>query len=350
MDDCRKIDPDKLKKYCATLFEKIGVPADEAAIVGDSLVEADLTGVESHGVSRVGIYMKRLEEGVVEKNAQLKVLSEFPGGMVIDGCNSMGVVTSVRAMRMGMEKAKESGVVFITIRNSNHFGTAAYFTKMAARENMIAYACSNAPSTMAPWGSFQKYLGTNPFSVAVPTADEPIVLDMATSVVARGKIVMSDKKGESIPEGWAITKDGAPTTNAKEALDGTVLPFGGPKGYGIALMIDIMSGILSGASFGTHLNEFWDVETPQSLGHNFLILNVSKFVPADEFSSRIDQMKTEIKALPKIDGVKEIFMPGEIELNKRKANMTNGMELPEVVTKELTALGERFGLKFDVYK
>lgn len=341
------IDRERLCTFVAAVFAKAGVPDDEAALIGESLTEADLTGVESHGVSRVPIYLKRIELGVVNAAARLEVIADLPGALVLDGCNSMGIVTGVRAIDMAIEKAETSGSVFVTVRNSNHFGVAAYFTQRALARGMIGYAASNAPSTMAPWGGIKPYMGTNPFSIAFPAGNElPIVIDMATSVVAQGKIIMAGKEGKSIPFGWAITKDGDPTDDPKAALEGTVLPFGGPKGYAVSLMLDVLSGVLSGAAFGPYLCNMWnDFKNPQNVGHYFTVLDVKKFLPLEQFTANMDTMIRDIKASPRAKGVDEIFLPGEMEYRKRQQRLADGIPLGAKTFSDLAEIGARMNLK-----
>ena len=343
------IDRERLRDFVAQVFAKAGVPDDEAALIGESLTEADLTGVESHGVSRVPIYLKRIELGVVNAVARLEVIADLPGALVLDGCNSMGIVTGVRAIDMAIEKAETSGSVFVTVKNSNHFGVAAFFTQRALARGMIGYAASNAPSTMAPWGGIKPYMGTNPFSVAFPAGSElPIVMDMATSVVAQGKIIMAGKEGKSIPFGWAITKDGDPTDDPKAALEGTVLPFGGPKGYAVSLMLDVLSGVLSGAAFGPYLCNMWnDFKNPQNVGHYFTVLDVKKFVPLDEFKANLDTMIRDIKSSPRAKGVDEIFLPGEMEYRKRQQRLANGIPLGAKTLSDLAEIGARMNLQLN---
>ena len=340
------IEQSRLADFVAAVFRKAGVPEEEAILIADSLTEADLTGVESHGVSRVPVYLKRIETGVVNAASRLDVVADLPGALVLDGCNSMGIVTGVRAMDMAIEKAETSGAVFATIKNSNHFGIAAYFTQRAMAHGMIGYAASNAPSTMAPWGGIKAYMGTNPFSVAFPSGKEaPIIMDMATSVVAQGKIILAGKEGKKIPLGWAIDKDGNPTDDPKAALEGTVLPFGGPKGYAISLMLDVLSGMLSGAAFGPYLCNMWnDFTNPQNVGHYFIVLDVKKFVPLDEFKQKMDMMIRDIKSSPKASGVQEIFLPGEIEQRKKQERLKNGIVLGAKTHSDLQEIGNRMGL------
>jgi len=340
----------KLKDFCEKLLIKQGLPLEDANLIAMSLVEADLNGVSSHGVSRMKIYMKRIEEGVVRKSSYITIEKEYPGALVVNAHNSMGIVARVRAIDMAIEKAKAAGSVFVTVKHSNHFGSAAFFTKRAVKYGMIAFAASNAPPTMAPWGACQAYLGTNPLSVAIPTGDDkPIILDMATSVVAQGKIIMAAKNNEKIPEGWAITKDGKPTTDPKEALEGTVLPFGGVKGYGIALLIEILSGILSGSDFGPYLHNLWkDFKTPQNLGHVFHVIDVSKYIEIEEFYKKISILKNDIKNLKKADGVSEIYLPGEVEMIKSEHAKVKGIVLSEAVLEDLRELANKWDVKFNI--
>ncbi|MCX7787417.1 MAG: Ldh family oxidoreductase [Spirochaetes bacterium] len=349
MSETVRVSSEKLLRFTTEVFERVRVPTAEAILIAESLVEADLTGVDSHGVSRIPIYVKRIETGVVNPASRLQILQEYPGAVIFDGCNSMGIVTGTRVMEYLLQKAETSGAVFATVRNSNHFGIAAFFTRRALAKDMVGFASSNAPSTMAPWGGIRPYLGTNPFSVAVPAGKQlPIVLDMATSVVAQGKIILAAKEGKQIPLGWAISKTGEPTTDPKEALEGTVLPFGGPKGYGIALLIDVLSGVLSGAAFGVHLNNMWNnFSDPQNVGHCFAAVDVKKFLPLEEFKAKIDQMILEIKGNPRAKGVEEIFLPGELEHRNRCRNLIEGIPMSKNVYEDLRQLGKRLGLAFD---
>ena len=338
---------EQLRAYCQSLIVSLGVAAEEALVMADNLVDADLCGVESHGVSRMPVYMKRLETGVVSRAFAMKTEQEHAASLALNACNSMGMLAGKYAMERSIEKARESGCCFTTVNNSNHYGMSSYYVNMAAEAGMVGITGTNAPPNIAPWGSYQSYVGTNPIALAVPTNSEPVLLDMAPSVVAMGKVILAAKLGQSIPEGWAQTKDGRPTTDAKEGMEGTVLPIGGPKGYGLTVFVDILSGILSGAAFGPHLNNMWkDFENPQNVGHFFLAVDIAKFVPLDEFKTRVEQMIGEIKALPKNPGVDEIFMPGEIEQRRRKERKSEGVPLSAVVYEELKALGTQYGVAF----
>jgi LDH2 family malate/lactate/ureidoglycolate dehydrogenase len=345
--ETHRVNWEVLREYCRKLLETQGMPADEALITADSLVEADLCGVESHGVSRMTIYLKRLEEKVVNPVCEIKVEREYPGSALINACNSMGMVAGTRIMRKCIDKARESGSCFIGVNHSNHFGMAFYYVKMATQQNMVGITMTNAPPNIAPWGSYKAYMGTNPVAIGVPAKKEPIILDMAPSVAAMGKIILAAKLGNPIPEGWALTADGQPTTDANEGMKGTVLPIGGPKGYGIALFVDILCGVLSGAQFGPYLGNMWnDFTNPQNIGHVFCCIDISKFLPLETFKEKVEQIKGDIKALPKNPGVDTIFMPGEIEWNRAAERREQGIPLSDTVYKELKQLGEKYGVRF----
>ena len=211
---------------------------------------------------------------------------------------------------------------------------------------MILLVLSNASQTMPPTGGIRPFLGTNPLAVGVPAGEKsPFILDMATSVVARGKIIVEAQKGNSIPLGWAVDKEGNPTTDAHAALEGSVLPLGGPKGYGISMFIDILAGVLTGAGFGKYVNNMYENwQEPQNVGHIFLAIDINRFMPIEFFKARMDQYITEIKAEPKAPGVEEIFIPGEIESIKAKERMENGIVLPLKVAQELEEIGARYGV------
>lgn len=345
----RRVSAMMLEDLCKQLFVKENVPETEAQIIANHLVEADLFGVSSHGVSRTSIYLKRLNTGVVHATWKKKVDQEYAASIQWDACNSMGMVTGVRAMERCIEKAAESGVCFIGVHNSNHFGMAGYYARMAAMNGMIGICGTNAPPNIAPWGSFKSYVGTNPISFSAPRRGEPILLDMAPSVVAMGKVILAAKLGQSIPEGWAITAEGKPTTDPKEGMKGTVLPIGGPKGYGISLFMDILSGILSGASFGPYLNNMWnDFQNPQDVGHFFVAVDISKFIGLEPFKDKIEIMIHDIKELPRNPDVDEIFLPGELEIRRKQDYLHMGIPLPEVLIYELNDLAKNYGLSISL--
>lgn len=343
-----RLNANLLKEFCSDVLKRLGVPDEHADITADHLVWADLMGIGSHGVTRLGIYAKRIKLGLVNARPNMYIIRETPSVAVLDGDNGLGQIVGLKAVEIALEKASIYGVGVVGVRNTTHFGCAGYYVLKAIERDMIGIVMSNAPSTMAPWGARVPYLGTNPMAFGVPTREfPPILLDMATSIVARGKIILAAKEGRTIPEGWAVDPEGEFTTDPESALKGAVLPFGGPKGSGIALMIDILSGILSGAEFGPHIGSLYDDFTrPQNVGNFIIVFNISNFCPLEEFKERIERMRQEIKNLPKAKGVEEILLPGEIEFRKYIENEKSGISLSPEVIRELMEVGESVSVRF----
>jgi len=347
--DTHNVDWEKLRAYCQRLFISQGMPEDEAFIAADCLVDAEMCGVPSHGVSRTSIYLKRLQTKVVAGKFHPVVEKESPASVLLNAGNGMGMVAGRYAMQLAVYKAKENGSCFVFVNNSNHLGMVGYYVRHAAEQGMLGFATTSAPPAMAPWGSKESFLGTSPIAVAVPSHGEPVLLDMAPSLVAMGKVILAAKLGTGIPEGWALDRDGKPTTDPKEGMKGTVVPIGGAKGSGLSMFSQILGGIMSGAEYGPHVNSMWDdFVNPQRMGHLFVAMDISKIVDLDAFKDRLQALREEIKALPKIEGVSEIFMPGEIEQNMRAKRKANGIEISDVVYQELTDLGEQYGVEFTI--
>ena len=345
------VDPDKLRSFCTELLMKEKMSCEDAFVTADNLVDADLSGVESHGVSRITNYMKRLRSGVVAHSGGPIVTNERAASLAIDGNNQMGMVSGKFAMEKCIEKAKINGSCFATVNHSNHFGTASYYSRIAADKGCIGIAGTNAPPNIAPWGSSQKFMGTNPISISTPTLSDPITLDMAPSVVAMGKIILAAKLGKPIPEGWVLDPDGNPTTDPVVGQYGTLIPIGGPKGSGIAIFMEILCGVLAGAQYGPHINHFWnDFKNPQDVGHFFCAIDISAFSDYETYLKRLDEFVKEIKALPLSKGASQIFMPGELEVIKRKARKENGIEMSSNVYEELKALADQYGLAMDIVR
>ncbi len=342
------IDADTLRSYCQQLLQAKGVPEVEAWRSADNLVDADLKGVESHGVSRMANYLQRLSVGIVAAKGEHRIIRESPGTALIDACNSMGAEAGTRAMGVAIAKAENVGVSFVTAYNSNHYSAAAYFAQMALEKDMIGFTATNGPARVAPWGGKSPMFGTNPFAIAIPAGRHfPIIVDMATCVVARGKIILAAKKQEPIPLGWARDRDGQDTTDAQAALDGTVLPFGGPKGYAISTVIEVLTGILSGSLFTTAIYDVVsDFDNPNMASHCFGALNIAAFQEPSAFKASIDEFISSVKESPAGAGVDEIFLPGEIELRTKEKRLRDGIPLPEVTLRELRQAGEESGIAF----
>lgn len=327
-----------LHRYCAGILGAAGLPDDDAALVADSLVEANLRGIDSHGVSRIPIYVERIARGLTNTRPEVRIVAERGGALLIDGDNGMGQVVIQRAVELGLERLPAHGTVSVAVRNLNHYGSGAYFARRAAEHDAAVFLYGNAPATMVAWGGRERFLGTNPYTFAVPGGSgEPIVLDMATSVVARGKIILAAQLGQDIPEGWAVDAVGRPTTDAEEALRGSVLPFGGPKGYGVAMMVEIMAALLSGASSGPAVGDLYDdLERPQGVGAYLTLTDLTVFQTPQEFGIRMDSLISAIKATAALDG--EVLMPGEIEQRTARTRQADGIPVPRAVVAALEQL------------
>ncbi|RSK55306.1 Ldh family oxidoreductase [Bacillus canaveralius] len=341
-----------LREFCFQVFRRVGVQKEEAEIVADSLIQADLRGVDSHGVVRTAIYLKRIESNMINPFAKVEIESESEATVLVNGNNNFGSVVGTKALQIALEKAKNHGASIVGVKASNHFGTGAYYALKAIEQDMILLVMSNASQTMPPTGGIRPFIGTNPLSIGVPAGKQlPFILDMATSVVARGKLIVAAQKDEPIPLGWAIDKEGNPTTNPHEGLEGSVLPVGGPKGYAISMFIDILSGVLTGAGYGRYVNNMYENwEEPQNVGHFFIAIDINRFIPLQQFKNRMDQYISEIKAEPKAKGVNEIFIPGEIEHRLVIDRQANGIVLPAKVAEELNEIGKRYHLDLASYR
>lgn len=335
-----------LRRFCIAAFEQVGVPAADAALVADTLVEADLRGVHSHGVWWVKSYVERLQRGGSNPRPQLAVLRETPAMLLLDADGALGQVASVRAMGLAIEKAKAGGVGVAAVHNSNHFGAAAYYAQMAAQRNQIGFATTDAEPTMAPWGGAGKLVvGNNPLAYAIPVDDDfTMVLDMAQSVVAWGKIFLAAQRREKIPPTWALNAEGEPTDDPHEAMTGVLLPVGGYKGYGLALVMQVLSSVLSGSTFGPTMPPMANPSQPQGHGHFFLALDIAHFIPVEEFRHSMAQVVAEQRDVPLAKGIDRIYLPGEIEHLKRQERLHNGIPLEEYVINALHQVGDELGI------
>lgn len=346
MSDTRgkKVEPEGLQEFCEAVLVGAGVPEDEASIISRSLVDAEMAGMGSHGISRLGDYIARMEQGLVAPSTRLEVVRENYSTALLDANDGWGQVASERAVEMAIGKAEEYGSAWIGVRNSNHNGTAAYWAEQIARAGMVGICAMNTSPVMAAHGSSRPTLGTNPLAIAVPSGSgEPIVLDMATSKKARGAVILAAKNGEQIPEGWAISSEGHPTTDASEALKGSVLPMEGPKGSGLAIMIDILSGVLTGAQFGADMPRMYDDPEPQKVGHVFSAINVESFMPLEEFRDRMEHKEEETRQGPPAPGFESVLMPGDGRHARQTENRTFGVFLGERLLIELTELAKKYG-------
>jgi LDH2 family malate/lactate/ureidoglycolate dehydrogenase len=339
--------PDDLDAFCRQVFMKLGMPEQDAAIAAESLVRADLEGNEGHGISRLPIYAKRMKEGRISPNPAIGY--ETAGAVLkVDGGNGLGQVVSRRALEKAVPLARSYGLAGVFIRRSNHFGTAAYYCQYAASCGMALVAMTNSPPGIPPWGGRKAFFGTNPIAFGFPVrSGPPVIVDMSSSVVARGKIILANKLGQPIPPGWAIDEEGRETTDPAAALKGAVLPVGGAKGYALALAVEIMCGLFGGAAYGPHVNNLYkDGDGEADVGHSFLLLDPSKWLDMDAYYARMETFLREVKAVPRAAGVEEIFYPGERRHAKHEARSRDGLDLPREVEQELRRLGEALGVSF----
>jgi LDH2 family malate/lactate/ureidoglycolate dehydrogenase len=313
------------------------------------LVEADLRGLSSHGVNRVPIYTRRLREKLVNPRPALRVESPTPATAKVHGDNGMGFVVGSRAMDEAIARARQVGIGLALAANSNHFGMAASYLLQALDAGMAALVLTNASPAMPIWGGREPFLGTSPFAMAAPGGRVPLVLDMATSVVARGKIRNAAKRGEPIPLGWALDEQGRPTTDAEAGYRGVGLPLGGPKGSGMSLMMEAFAGVMSGAAFGGEVkNQYLDFATPQNVGHLFLAMRPDLFMPRETYEGRMDELVHRAKACPRAEGFEEILMPGEPEGRVAAKRRHEGIPVPEddltMLRQEAAAVGASIAL------
>lgn len=341
----------KEKKLIIDILDKVNVGAQDAAKVADVLVAADMRGIKSHGIARLPIYVKRLQEGLINKNPDIKPIKESKGVALIDGDNGLGQVASGIAMEKCIELAKEYGISVVGLRNSNHFGIASYYSMMASESDLIGFVATNTSPLMAPFGGREAMLGTNPFAVAIPANEEAdIVLDMATSLVPRGKIEVFEREGKEVPIGWGITKEGLNTSDPKEILEGTILPVGGPKGYGMAVVVDILAGLMTGSAYLNDVGSlFGDYDRSQNLGMVAFAIDVSNFIEIEKFKEEIDTYINRIRDSKKASGNDKIYLPGEIEHNNILRSLEEGITLDNALVEEIRELSDSLGIDFDDY-
>lgn len=337
-----------LSAFCVACFKKLGLRDEDARITADNLIFANLRGVDSHGVIRLKVYADRLRAGGTNPRAVPKVSREDQTCALIDADNGVGQVASATAMKLAISKAQENGIGWVCVTNSNHFGAAAFYAMMALPHDMIGFATTNASATMAPAGGREARLGNNPLAVAIPAGKRPpVVLDMATGAVAKGKIFIAQQERKKIPTTWAFDKTGVPTDDPDAAAEGLIQPLGGYKGYGLSLLIDLLTGVLSGGGFSTHVGQMYkDLNLPTYSAHACAALRIDSFIPISEFRDRVDEMIEIMHSCPRAAGVERIYVPGEIEHEMEQHRYVHGIPLNLALKDELVALGSELGVQF----
>jgi len=341
-----RICADKLRIFASAVYQSAGATATDADLVADTLVQADSWGHQSHGLLRLEWYHARLLSGAMKPVSQTSLLVDAGAIAVMEGADGLGQVITKRAMDESIARAKKHGVGVVSVRNSNHFGTCMYFTRMGSAKGCISILMSNGGPNMAPWGGMKKKIGTNPWSIAVPGGKHGhVVMDMANSGVARGKIYLAEKRREKIPLDWAIDSAGKPTSDPRAAIEGLILPMAEHKGYVMGVMVDILSGVLSGSSFLDQVHGPYDPVNRSGAGHFLVSLNVESFQPLSAFESRIESYIESLKAVPLAQGHSQIFFPGEMEDQADKENRTKGLLLPDDTLASLARVAKLAGLE-----
>ncbi|MDF2935507.1 MAG: putative oxidoreductase YjmC [Paenibacillaceae bacterium] len=346
------VDPLKLASLARSLFRQAGLNEEHAGLVAQNLCQAELRGIYSHGVSKVKPYIHSIENSTYNPYPVISVLRESGSTALLDGDFAPGAVSGTAAMELCLNKAAESGFACAAVTKGRHFGMAAFYAMMALERGMIGIALCNSGKIMAPYGGTSRVLGTNPICIAVPSGKEfPFVFDAATSEAAFNKIIVAGLEGRSIPTGWALDKEGQHTSDAKAALEGMVIPFGGYKGSGLGIMVHVLSGILGHAAVGGLYDSARDGNGDAGgVGYFFCALDVGRFQPLGDFTRQVDDFIDEIKGARRQTPVQEIYVPGELEHIRRARHLAHGVELGLAVYGELEETALRLGVAFDITK
>jgi L-2-hydroxycarboxylate dehydrogenase (NAD+) len=334
-------------RFLATALERLGLPADDARTVAGLMTEAEMQGSDGHGVIRLVPYARRIRAGGMNLHPTIRVEKEKAGMALLDGDNGMGHLVMKKAAEIAIEKARRCGVAWVGARLSNHAGPASLYARMALPHDMIGmyFAVGNA-NHLPPWGGLDMLLSTNPIAVAVPAGEEPpVVLDMATTVAAYGKVKAKAQRGEPMPVGWMIDRQGQPLTDPTRADEGFLMPIGGYKGYGLAMIVGLLAGTLNGAAMGSETIDFnKDQVSVTNTGQAILVIDPDAFGEVDAFKARVDKLVRELRASERMPGVDRIWMPGEQSHEKRLVNERDGLALPPALRKQLDEFAREMGI------
>lgn len=335
-----------LLEFSNQCLAKVGVPPDEAALISGTLVEADARGVHSHGLMRLPLYVSRIQKGLNRPAARIESVNDQAATALLDAHHSAGQVAAAHAMDLAIAKAVKFGVGAVGVRNSNHFGIAAHYALKASAKDMIGFAACNTTPLMPPTGGAEKILGNNPLAIAAPSDNRfPLLLDMALSNAALGKILHAKTIDASIPEGWGADRNGSPTTDPAAVLNGGfMLPVGGPKGFGMAFMIELITGVFGDGQFSKTLPSMYDLTQKQSISHFMLVIDVGRFLEIRRFRMLASQLSNYVKNAARAEGVSELYLPGEIEFKKEKERMATGIPIDPKVLDELNLLADTLGV------
>lgn len=337
----------QLARFITSVLAKLGLPAADADTVGRLMALAEAQGSDGHGAIRLAPYVKRMRAGGYNLTPDIRVVQERPGMALLDGDNGFGHLVMEKAARIAIEKARLCGVAWVGSQHSNHAGPASLYARMAVEQDMIAlyFAVGNA-NHLPPWGGLDMLLSTNPIAVAIPAGEEPpIVLDMATTVAAYGKVKAKAQRGEQMPIGWMIDRLGQPLTDPTRSDEGFLMPIGGYKGYGLSLIVGLLAGTLNGAAMGSEVLDFnKDFETPTNTGQAIVVIDPSAFGDVAGLKARVDTVVREMRGSERMPGVDRIWLPGEQSHLKREANEREGIALPPALRAQLDALAAEAGV------
>lgn len=337
----------RLQSFMATAFEKVGLPAEDAASVAEFMVRADLNGSDGHGVFRLPSYVQRIRAGGINTRPNIRIVEERDGTALVDGDNGMGHLVMRFVAETAIAKAKKVGVAWVGARMSNHAGPASLYASMPLRHDMIGlYLAVGNANHLPPWGGAEMLLSTNPISVAIPAlAEPPVILDMATTVAAYGKIKTAALRGETIPEGWMMDREGRPLTDPTRADEGFLLPIGGYKGYALSLIFGLLAGTLNGAALGRSTVDFnHDFETPTNTGQAIMAISVEAFGDVSAFKRNVDEVVRAMRGAKRLPGVDRIWLPGEQSYQRRQDRSKNGVPMPAALRKALDAVADDLGI------
>ncbi len=342
-----RVFPKDLEDFCLKAMLKSGIRDEDARITADVLVTTDTFGVYTHGTKQLRTLMKNFRSGRLDAQAVPEVVAQGPSWAIVDGHYAMPMTSSYMAMNLAIQKAKSTGVAYVGVKHSSHYGAAGYYANMAAKKDMIGLSMCNVDPCMTVPGARGKILGTNPIAYAVPAGTErPVFLDIATSTVAASKVFAARALGKQIPDNWLVDDEGVPTTDPNHYPEqGALLPMAGHKGYGLALLVEILTGALTGAAMLGQIQSWvLDLPDPTNEGHAFMAIDVGSMMPIQEFKNRMDWLIQEIRQSPRAKGSDRIYLPGEMEWEKRDQALKDGMQLPGDVIASLTGLAEDVGL------
>ena len=328
----------KLNKIIKKIFINHGLIKNHASVCANALINAELVGAPTHGLSRLKMYCDRINKRVINPKPKIRIKKISQSITHIDANNSIGFVAADIGIKQAIKNAKKTGIGLVGIKNSGHYGLSGYYAEQAVKKNLIVFCFTNAPPAIAPHGAKKSLFGTNPICFGTPTSSKiPFILDTSVSVINRGKIRVAARSGKKIPAGVALDKNGKPTTNAKKALAGVQLPIAGFRGSGLAWMVDILSGVITGGNHGGKVKDpFDDFSGPQNIGHLFIVMKTNMFV--GNFNQRIKENIKRIKRLPKIKGVKEILYPGQNKYKRYKKNLKKEINIPKNISEDLKKL------------